>query len=191
MKTLKIVPPHRPYLVLRHSCGLTFRYKSWRALWACPVVNPYFYRSERLDHGEFRKPDAIKIYGSYENEWERKGPVLVSFSLRWDDGDPVSVGDKLFNDAHYQKERKKRQIRGLSRARRKSGWAWKNDLSVKRHVHYALDACEEEAEPRVRKKALGVIRANGYCDYDDDYRKVEKSWKSQSKRKHQWRPKDA
>lgn len=193
MKTMKNVEPHRPYLVLRHYSGLTFRYKSWAALWNCPIVNPYFYNSERLAHSDFRKPDPIRVYGCYENDWAWRygAPRYVDFSLRWDNGDPVSEGDKLFDERAYCKRRRERQIRSSLREKRFSRVVWKNKLPIKRHLHYFHGVCVEEGEPPIRKKAQGNLRPCGYCDYDEDYRVIQKGWKAQSKRKHQWRPKGA
>lgn len=197
MKTLKKIEPHRPYLVLRHSTGLTFRYKSWAALRNCQTVNPYYYKSELLDHSDFRKPDSLVVSSSCvgglskELFWVIKGPVRVNFSLRWDDGEPVSSCDKLFDEREHLKRRKKRSTRSWNRARRKPSISWKNKSRIKRHIHYVKGVCFEDGEPPVRRKAFGVLRSKGYCDYDCDYRVIEKNWKSQSKRTNQWRQKDA
>lgn len=189
MKTLKNIAPPRPYLVLRHISGLTFRYQSWRATRNCPIVSQCLDWSDLLEHGDFRRPDFTRAFADdiLNRPWRHIGPLWVNFSLRWDNGDPVDSGDKWFNEVECQARDRKRWFKAWHRGRKHRKVSWKHDRRTKRHLHYVFDVCQDEGEPPIRKGAC-FVRPLGYLDDDEDYRVTQKCWKAQSKRKHQWRP---
>lgn len=183
------IEPHRPYLVLRHFSGATFRYTSWRDLFRCQDYKLLLWgRLDYRAHGDFLASQHRWVFRDSEEYYVRSRKTIISpFSLRWDDGDPVSVGNKLLDEVAHERARKKRRKAGQFRKK-----TWKKVLrgrghsGYKRHLKYWASTVPEEGEPPVRTGAGGsnpIVR-----EYDcPDWRFIDRSWKKQSKRRHQWR----
>lgn len=184
------IEPHRPYLVLRHYYGTTFRYASWQDLSRCRDYERFLWgKLHYLNHGHFLANQHEWVYRNGESYYVRRGKtVIAEFSLRWDDGDPVSVGDKLYD---YEKERARKKRLKAEEFRQKTckkTLRSKSASKYKRRLRGWFATMPEEGEPPIRNKAGGIDP--GFFDYESlDWRFIDRSWKRQSKRRHQWKPK--